>query len=81
MLDIPGSEHFENLMMGQKDRIVEAGEQLESSRGDVAEDLPAIVKAALAPCQLLGLQPIDQPRDSGRLFDHPLGPTGAGQPA
>src|SRR5205823_1363571 len=72
LVELAFLERTEGFFLGVIEWGIEFGEELETVLGDAAEDLPAIGQAALAQDELLGLQPVDQPRDAGRLLDEPL---------
>jgi len=57
---------------GAGEWLIEVGQQLQSARGDPAENLAAIVGATFAPDQLLGLQFVQKASDAGRFLDHAI---------
>lgn len=60
-------------LSGFVDGTIEPGQRLQAGGGDAAEDLAAVLGAALAGHEFLGLQAVEEPGDAGVGLDHPLG--------
>ena len=54
-------QHGDGFPVGGVDRVVELLDEREARRGQPAEHLPAVLRAALAAHPALGLQPVQQP--------------------
>ncbi len=59
---------------------VELCEQGKAFVGDPAQMLSSVLRTALTTNEFLRFEPIEQPRDARRLFDHPLGDLERRQP-
>ena len=59
-------------LVGRVHRLVERGDQARPLRRDVAEHLRRSGVRALAHHVAGGLELVEQPRDPGRLLDHPV---------
>lgn len=59
---------------------VELCEQRKAFVGDPAQMLSSVLRTTLTANEFLGFEPIEQPRDAWRLFDHPLGDLERRQP-
>src|SRR6476661_4620407 len=71
-LDLEAAERCHSLFVCGVHERVERVEQLPTSVGDEAEDLPAIRHAPLSPDEGRLLELVEQSRDRGALLDHAL---------
>ena len=67
------TQSLERFLLRARRVRVDLFQQRESIRGNPAEVLPPILRAALPANESLGFEAVEQPGDAGRLFDHPFG--------